>query len=153
MAYGDKVIDHYENPRNVGNFGTTQEVKKNPLIGVGLVGAPECGDVMQLQIRVDAETGLIDDARFKCFGCGSAIASPSLTIFPPKWLKSVREAMSSCASTRPESQTAYPNCWKPRVNAPYQPTKPRFWPMRSVATSPGWSGRASARRSGSRLTL
>lgn len=84
MAYGDKVIDHYENPRNVGNFGTTQEVKKNPLIGVGLVGAPECGDVMQLQIRVDAETGLIDDARFKCFGCGSAIASSSLAT---EWLK------------------------------------------------------------------
>ncbi|MCH9057048.1 MAG: Fe-S cluster assembly scaffold IscU [Planctomycetes bacterium] len=84
MAYGDKVIDHYEHPRNVGNFGTTQEVKKNPLIGVGLVGAPECGDVMQLQIRVDAETGLIDDARFKCFGCGSAIASSSLAT---EWLK------------------------------------------------------------------
>jgi len=84
MAYGDKVIDHYENPRNVGNFGTTQEVKKNPQIGVGLVGAPECGDVMQLQIRVDAETGLIDDARFKCFGCGSAIASSSLAT---EWLK------------------------------------------------------------------
>ena len=84
MAYGDKVIDHYENPRNVGNFGTTQEVKKNSQIGVGLVGAPECGDVMQLQIRVDAETGLIDDARFKCFGCGSAIASSSLAT---EWLK------------------------------------------------------------------
>ncbi|MCH7790828.1 MAG: Fe-S cluster assembly scaffold IscU [Planctomycetes bacterium] len=84
MAYGDKVIDHYEHPRNVGNFGTTQEVKKNPQIGVGLVGAPECGDVMQLQIRVDAETGLIDDARFKCFGCGSAIASSSLAT---EWLK------------------------------------------------------------------
>lgn len=84
MAYGDKVIDHYEHPRNVGNFGTTQEVKKNAQIGVGLVGAPECGDVMQLQIRVDAKTGLIDDARFKCFGCGSAIASSSLAT---EWLK------------------------------------------------------------------
>ncbi len=84
MAYGSKVIDHYEHPRNVGNFGTTQEVKKNSQIGVGLVGAPECGDVMQLQIRVDAETGLIDDARFKCFGCGSAIASSSLAT---EWLK------------------------------------------------------------------
>ena len=84
MAYGSKVIDHYEHPRNVGNFGTTQEVKKNPQIGVGLVGAPECGDVMQLQIRVDAKTGLIDDARFKCFGCGSAIASSSLAT---EWLK------------------------------------------------------------------
>ncbi len=84
MAYGDKIIDHYEHPRNVGNFGTTQEVKKNTQIGVGLVGAPECGDVMQLQIRVDAKTGLIDDARFKCFGCGSAIASSSLAT---EWLK------------------------------------------------------------------
>ena len=93
MAYGDKVIDHYEHPRNVGNFGTTQEVKKNTQIGVGLVGAPECGDVMQLQIRVDPETGLIDDARFKCFGCGSAIASSSLAT---EWLngKTLDEGMA-----------------------------------------------------------
>ena len=84
MAYGEKVIDHYENPRNVGNFGTTAEVKDDDKIGVGLVGAPECGDVMQLQIKVDPETGLIDDAKFKCFGCGSAIASSSLAT---EWLK------------------------------------------------------------------
>ncbi len=84
MAYGGKVIDHYENPRNVGNFGTTEEVKKSTDIGVGLVGAPECGDVMQLQIKVNAETGVIEDAKFKCFGCGSAIASSSLAT---EWMK------------------------------------------------------------------
>ena len=84
MAYGNKVIDHYENPRNVGNFGTTGEVKDRKDIGVGLVGAPECGDVMQLQIMVDDATGKIEDAKFKCFGCGSAIASSSLAT---EWLK------------------------------------------------------------------
>lgn len=83
MAYGDKIIDHYEHPRNVGNFGTQNEVKQRRDIGVGLVGAPECGDVMQLQIKV-GETGVIEDARFKCFGCGSAIASSSLAT---EWLK------------------------------------------------------------------
>jgi len=84
MAYGKKIVDHYENPRNVGNFGSTSEVKHRKDIGVGLVGAPECGDVMQLQIKVDQETGKIEDARFKCFGCGSAIASSSLAT---EWLK------------------------------------------------------------------
>lgn len=84
MAYGQKIIDHYNNPRNVGNFGTTDDVKKSSEIGVGLVGAPECGDVMQLQIKVDAESGKIEDAKFKCFGCGSAIASSSLAT---EWLK------------------------------------------------------------------
>ncbi|UYV11250.1 MAG: Fe-S cluster assembly scaffold IscU [Phycisphaera sp.] len=83
MAYGDKVIDHYENPRNVGSFGTQKEIKANKDVGVGLVGAPECGDVMQLQIKVD-ESGKIEDAKFKCFGCGSAIASSSLAT---EWLK------------------------------------------------------------------
>ncbi|MBX3375946.1 MAG: Fe-S cluster assembly scaffold IscU [Phycisphaeraceae bacterium] len=83
MAYGDKIIEHYERPRNVGNFGTQAEVKNRKDIGVGLVGAPECGDVMQLQIKVNQE-GVIEDARFKCFGCGSAIASSSLAT---EWLK------------------------------------------------------------------
>lgn len=83
MAYGDKVIDHYENPRNVGSFGTQKEIKERKDVGVGLVGAPECGDVMQLQIKVD-DTGKIEDAKFKCFGCGSAIASSSLAT---EWLK------------------------------------------------------------------
>jgi len=84
MAYGPKIIEHYEKPRNVGNFGTQAEVKGRKDIGVGLVGAPECGDVMQLQIKVDQKTGVIEDAKFKCFGCGSAIASSSLAT---EWLK------------------------------------------------------------------
>lgn len=83
MAYGDKVIDHYENPRNVGSFGTQKELKASKDVGVGLVGAPECGDVMQLQIKVN-DQGTIEDAKFKCFGCGSAIASSSLAT---EWLK------------------------------------------------------------------
>ena len=84
MAYGPKIIEHYEHPRNVGNFGTQAEVKGRKDIGVGLVGAPECGDVMQLQIKVNETTGKIEDAKFKCFGCGSAIASSSLAT---EWLK------------------------------------------------------------------
>src|SRR5213083_230479 len=86
MAYSDKVVDHYNNPRNFGSFG-----KETPGVGTGLVGAPECGDVMKLQIRVNLETGVIEDAKFKTFGCGSAIASSSLAT---EWLKgkSVDEA-------------------------------------------------------------
>ncbi|MCE7975216.1 MAG: Fe-S cluster assembly scaffold IscU [Leptolyngbya sp. PLA1] len=84
MAYGPKIIEHYENPRNVGTFGTQAEIKARKDVGVGLVGAPECGDVMQLQIKVDSKTGMIEDAKFKCFGCGSAIASSSLAT---EWLK------------------------------------------------------------------
>ncbi len=75
MAYSDKVIDHYENPRNVGTFKTEADVTSDE-VGMGLVGAPACGDVMRLEIRV--KDGLIADARFKTFGCGSAIASSSL---------------------------------------------------------------------------
>ncbi len=84
MAYSEKVLDHYQNPRNVGSFGTTKDVAGRTDIGVGVVGAPECGDVMQLQIRVDENSGVIEDAKFKCFGCGSAIASSSLTT---EWMK------------------------------------------------------------------
>ena len=79
MAYSEKVIDHYSNPKNVG---TLDKSKKN--VGTGLVGAPECGDVMRLQIEVDDATGVITDAKFKTFGCGSAIASSSLAT---EWLK------------------------------------------------------------------
>ena len=79
MAYSDKVVDHYNNPRNVGSF-----TKDTPGVGTGLVGAPECGDVMKLQIKVNVETGVIEDAKFKTFGCGSAIASSSLAT---EWLK------------------------------------------------------------------
>jgi nitrogen fixation NifU-like protein len=79
MAYSEKVIDHYENPRNVGSFE-----KDDPTIGTGMVGAPACGDVMKLQIKVDGVTGLITDAKFKTYGCGSAIASSSLVT---EWVK------------------------------------------------------------------
>ncbi len=78
MAYSDKVIEHYENPRNVGTFD-----KDDESVGTGLVGAPACGDVMRLQIRVNEE-GVIEDAKFKTFGCGSAIASSSLAT---EWIK------------------------------------------------------------------
>ena len=88
MAYSDKVIDHYEHPRNVGSMP-----KDDPNVGTGLVGAPECGDVMKLQVKVNPQTGVIDDAKFKTFGCGSAIASSSLAT---EWLKgkTVNEALA-----------------------------------------------------------
>jgi nitrogen fixation NifU-like protein len=79
MAYSDKVLDHYSNPRNVGSLD-----KNSPDVGTGMVGAPECGDVMKLQVKVNPETGVIEDAKFKTFGCGSAIASSSLAT---EWLK------------------------------------------------------------------
>jgi nitrogen fixation protein NifU and related proteins len=79
MAYSDKVIDHYENPRNVGSFE-----KSDATVGTGMVGAPACGDVMKLQIKVNPQTGLIEDAKFKTYGCGSAIASSSLVT---EWVK------------------------------------------------------------------
>ena len=79
MAYSDKVIDHYEHPRNVGSLD-----KNSKDVGTGMVGAPECGDVMKLQVKVNPETGVIEDAKFKTFGCGSAIASSSLAT---EWLK------------------------------------------------------------------
>jgi Fe-S cluster assembly scaffold IscU len=87
MAYSEKVIDHYQNPKNVGTLD-----KSKKTVGTGLVGAPECGDVMRLQIEVDETTGVITDAKFKTFGCGSAIASSSLAT---EWLKgkSVNEAV------------------------------------------------------------
>ncbi|NBX04314.1 MAG: Fe-S cluster assembly scaffold IscU [Alphaproteobacteria bacterium] len=79
MAYSEQLIDHYENPRNVGSMD-----KDSDEVGTGLVGAPACGDVMKLQIKVNAETGVIEDAKFKTFGCGSAIASSSLVT---EWVK------------------------------------------------------------------
>ena len=88
MSYSVKVIDHYEHPRNVGSFD-----KGDESVGTGMVGAPACGDVMKLQIRVNAETGVIEDARFKTYGCGSAIASSSLVT---EWVKgkTVDQALS-----------------------------------------------------------
>jgi nitrogen fixation NifU-like protein len=93
MAYSEKLIEHYDNPRNVGTFGTSKDLKDRKDVGVGVVGAPECGDVMQLQIKVDEATGKIEDAKFKCFGCGSAIASSSLAT---EWIKgrTLDEAMA-----------------------------------------------------------
>lgn len=79
MAYSDKVIDHYEKPRNVGTLD-----KEDPSVGTGLVGAPACGDVMRLQLRINPETEVVEDAKFKTFGCGSAIASSSLVT---EWVK------------------------------------------------------------------
>jgi nitrogen fixation NifU-like protein len=88
MAYSNKVIDHYENPRNVGTLD-----KEDEAVGTGLVGAPACGDVMRLQLRINPETDVIEDAKFKTFGCGSAIASSSLVT---EWVKgkTVDEAMA-----------------------------------------------------------
>ena len=88
MPYSEKVLDHYSNPRNVGSFDAA-----DPTVGTGLVGAPECGDVMKLQIKVNPDTGVIEDAKFKTFGCGSAIASSSLAT---EWLKgkTVGEALA-----------------------------------------------------------
>ena len=88
MAYSDKVVDHYNNPRNVGTLD-----KSSTEVGTGLVGAPECGDVMRLQIRVNPETQVIEEAKFKTFGCGSAIASSSLAT---EWIKgrTVDDAMT-----------------------------------------------------------
>lgn len=79
MAYTSKVIDHFENPKNVGSLD-----KNSPNVGTGMVGAPECGDVMKLQVEVDEQSGVIKDAKFKTFGCGSAIASSSLAT---EWIK------------------------------------------------------------------
>jgi nitrogen fixation NifU-like protein len=88
MAYSDKVVEHYENPRNVGSFDKGDET-----VGTGMVGAPACGDVMKLQIKVNPVTGLIEDAKFKTYGCGSAIASSSLVT---EWVKgkSLDEALT-----------------------------------------------------------
>ena len=87
MAYSDKVLDHYNHPRNVGSLD-----KSDPTVGTGMVGAPECGDVMKLQLKVNDQSGIIEDAKFKTFGCGSAIASSSLAT---EWLmgKTVDEAL------------------------------------------------------------
>src|SRR6201991_2237660 len=88
MAYSEKVVEHYENPRNVGSFD-----KSDKSVGTGMVGAPACGDVMKLQIKVNPATGLIEDAKFKTYGCGSAIASSSLVT---EWVKgkSLDEALT-----------------------------------------------------------
>ena len=101
MAYSEKVVEHYENPRNVGSFD-----KGDDAVGTGMVGAPACGDVMKLQIRVNGQTGLIEDAKFKTYGCGSAIASSSLVT---EWVKgkSLDEALA-IKNTHIASELALP---------------------------------------------
>ena len=100
MAYSDKVIDHYENPRNVGSFDKDDEA-----VGTGMVGAPACGDVMKLQIRVNKD-GVIEDARFKTYGCGSAIASSSLVT---EWVKGKRlDEAASIKNTQIAEELALP---------------------------------------------
>lgn len=101
MAYSNQVIDHYENPRNVGSFA-----KDDNNVGTGMVGAPACGDVMKLQIKVNNETGIIEDARFKTYGCGSAIASSSLVT---EWIrgKTLAEA-GSIKNTQIAEELALP---------------------------------------------
>lgn len=100
MAYSDKVIDHYENPRNVGSFD-----KNDPEVGTGMVGAPACGDVMKLQIKVNEE-GIITDAKFKTYGCGSAIASSSLAT---EWLKGMSlDQATSIKNTQIAEELALP---------------------------------------------
>ena len=99
MAYSEKVIEHYENPRNVGTLDKSDES-----VGTGLVGAPACGDVMKLQIKVDEKTGIIQDAKFKTFGCGSAIASSSLVT---EWVKgkTIDEAVRRILHERSRSRS------------------------------------------------
>ena len=101
MAYSTQVIDHYENPRNVGSFG-----KDDTDVGTGMVGAPACGDVMKLQIKVDESTGVITDARFKTYGCGSAIASSSLVT---EWVKGkTLDEAATIKNTRIAEELALP---------------------------------------------
>ena len=101
MAYSEKVIDHYEHPRNVGSLD-----KSDPAVGTGMVGAPACGDVMKLQIQVDEATGIIKDAKFKTYGCGSAIASSSLVT---EWVKGkTLEAASEIKNSEIAEELALP---------------------------------------------
>jgi nitrogen fixation NifU-like protein len=101
MAYSEQVIDHYENPRNVGSFS-----KEDTDVGTGMVGAPACGDVMKLQIKVDSETGVITDAKFKTYGCGSAIASSSLVT---EWVKGkTLDAAATIRNTQIAEELALP---------------------------------------------
>jgi nitrogen fixation NifU-like protein len=115
MAYSDKVLDHYENPRNVGSFDI-----RDASIGTGMVGAPACGDVMKLQIKVNA-AGVIEDARFKTYGCGSAIASSSLLT---EWVKGKTLEQASEIKNTPMSWPCRPS----RSIARYSPKMPSRQP-------------------------
>src|SRR5574340_889691 len=109
MAYSEKVVDHYNNPRNVGSLP-----KEDPNVGTGLVGAPECGDVMKLQMKINAETPVIEEAKFNTFGCGSAIASSSLAT---EWVKGkTRPSRKRWPSRRRISSAA--RCWPRRRSRP-----------------------------------
>ena len=140
MSYSDKVIDHYNNPRNVGSMD-----KSSSEVGTGLVGAPECGDVMKLQIKVNQQTGIIEDAKFKTFGCGSAIASSSLAT---EWVKgkTVDEALA-IKNTEIVKELSLPpvkftaRCWRKTPSAPpfttgkrsrKQPNRSRWQPSRRM---------------------
>ena len=114
MAYSEKVIEHYENPRNVGSFD-----KGDASVGTGMVGAPACGDVMKLQIKVNPVTGLIEDAKFKTYGCGSAIASSSLVT---EWVKgkSLDEALT-IKNTHIAEELALPDRKSTRLNSSHRP--------------------------------
>ena len=119
MAYSDKVVDHYENPRNVGSMD-----KADASVGTGMVGAPACGDVMKLQIKVGAD-GVIEDAKFKTYGCGSAIASSSLVT---EWVK---------GKSLPSPRNWH--CHRSRSTVPFWPRTPSRRPSRTTAASiPSW---------------
>ena len=122
MAYSEKVIDHYENPRNVGSFG-----KEDEGVATGMVGAPACGDVMKLQIKVNKH-GIIEDAKFKTYGCGSAIASSSLVT---EWVKG--KSVDEAAGTRRAS-----------APAPSPRTRSSAWERRSASRARRWPARTSA---------
>ena len=142
MAYSNKVVDHYENPRNVGSFAKGDET-----VGTGMVGAPACGDVMKLQIKVNPRTGLIEDAKFKTYGCGSAIASSSLVT---EWVKgkTLEEAMSikntqiaeelALPPVQPNTRTgtSRTDLATPQVAPPIVPATCVPWPLQSLVPRP-----------------
>ncbi len=153
MAYSDKVVDHYENPRNVGTLD-----KSSSEVGTGLVGAPECGDVMRLQIKVNPETQVIEDAKFKTFGCGSAIASSSLAT---EWVKgkTVSEALTisntdivkelalppvkiHCSVLAEDAIRAAIGDWKKKNGVPEDGSGSRRRSLTRSDHAGGWQGRA-----------
>jgi nitrogen fixation NifU-like protein len=127
MAYSEKVVDHYENPRNVGSFEAGDDV------ATGMVGAPACGDVMKLQIRVNPATGVIEDARFKTYGCGSAIASSSLVT---EWVKGkTLDQALTIKNTAIAEELALPRSRSTAASWPKTPSRPRS-PTTATATPP-----------------
>ena len=133
MAYSEKVLDHYENPRNVGSFD-----KGDKQVGTGMVGAPACGDVMKLQIKV-GDDGVIEDAKFKTYGCGSAIASSSLLT---EWVKGKTLTEASKIKNTPEGlgkrDTRIPD--HTQTQSPKRPRGVRAWPCRTITATSAVSG-------------